>query len=171
MTSPVDYLLAAMEDLLTTGAGWVDLQLFGDGITVYRGDAPVEAPVPLLAIGQAGPCRERHNQGSGMWEIPVSARLVLDRNGGLGDTEAEIAASVRSYADDLEAILTLPLLIDPEEPDGAFSTPDQRLTTDDLHVWDITEVEVDADTEMEGDPVCEVRFTAFCAHAAKIVTP
>ena len=171
MTSPVDHLLSSMEDLLTTGATWVDLSLFGNPVVVYRGDAPVEAPVPLLAIGQAGACKERHVQGSGLWEIPVFARLVLDRNGLLGDTEAEIAASIKSYADDMEAILTLPLLIDPDEPDGAFSTPEQRLTTDDIHVWEISEVEIDADTEMDGDPVCEVRFTAFCAHADKVVTP
>ena len=169
MTSPVDQLLSAIEDLLSTGAGWITLGLFDDDVLIYRGDAPVELPTPHVAIAQAGPCKERHVQGSGLWEIPVSARLVLDRNGLLGDTEAEIAASIKSYADDLEAILTLPLLIDPDDGDAGTSTPEQRLTNSDIHVWKISEVEVDADTEMDGDPVCEVRFTAFCAHESKII--
>ncbi len=168
MTSPVDPLLSSMETLLSTGAGWITLGLF-DPDLIYRGDAPVELPTPHLALCQAGPCKERHVQGRGLWEIPVSARLVLDRNGDLGDTPAEIEAS-KSYADDLEAILTMNLRTDPDDEDAGFSTPEERLTDDDIHVWEIFDVEVDADTEMDGDPVCEVKFTAFCTHKSLIIS-
>ena len=170
MTSPIDQLLNSMESLLSTGAGWVTLGLF-DPDLIYRGDAPVELPTPHLAIAQDGACKERHKQGSGLWEVPVFARLTLDRNGILGDTEAEIAASIKSYADDMEALLTMPLLIDPEDENAGISTPEERLTTADIHVWELSNVEVDADTEMDGDPVCEVRFTAFCTHAANVIYP
>ena len=92
------------------------------------------------------------------------ARLVLDRDGALGDTPQEVADSVRAYADDLEAALTMELLLDPEAPEAGTSTAEQRLTTDSLHVWKVFDVEVDADTELDGDPVCVVRFTAFCQY-------
>ena len=168
MTSPIDPLLDSMETLLTTGSGFVELGLF-DTDMIYRGDAPVDLPTPHLAIAQDGPCKERHKQGSGLWEVPVFARLTLDRNGDLGDTEAEIAASVKSFADDMEALLTMPLLLDPDDEDAGISTPEERLTTEAIHVWEISNVEVDADTEIDGDPVCEIRFTAFCAHTATII--
>ena len=138
--------------------------------SIYRGDAPISAPGQMVALCQAGPVKERHKQGSGLWEIPVSARVVFDRNGQIGDTEEEITASIKSYADDLEAVLTMSLLIDSADAGAGSSTPEQRLTTALVHVWELSEVTVEADTEMEGDPVCEVQFTAFCCHAGMIVT-
>lgn len=172
MTSPVDYLLTQMEELLVNGS--VDYNIpapfpTSGTIPVYRGDAPVTMGLPLLALCQDGPCKERHVQGSGLWEIPVSARLVLDRNGILGDTPEEIAASIRSYSDDMEAILTMPLRLDENDESAGFSTPEQRLSSDDVHVWEISEVSIEADTELEGDPVCEVKFTAFCCHAERVI--
>ncbi len=172
MTSPADQLLSAMETLLYSGREDYGIPAtFGaaSGIPIYRGDTPTELPTPNLGLSQAGACKERHVQGSGLWEVPVSARLVLDRNGALGETEAEIAASIRSYADDLEAVLTLKLRIDADDEDAGFSTPEQRLTNDDIHIWEIFDVEIEADNEMDGDPVCEVKFTAFCAHAGLII--
>ena len=172
MTSPVDYLLSQMEELLVNGS--VDYGIpavfptSGD-IPVYRGDAPLTMPLPVLALCQDGACKERHLQGSGLWEIPVSARLALDRNGTLGDTPAEVAASIRSYADDLEAVLTMKLRLDDTDESAGFSTPEERLSSDDVHVWEISEVSIEADTELEGDPVCEVKFTAFCCHAGKVI--
>ena len=168
MTSPVDPLLTSLETLLTTGSGWLALGLF-DPDWIYRGDAPVELPTPHLALCQNGACKERHKQGSGLWEVPVSVRLVLDRNGILGDTPEEIEESIRSYADDMEAILTMNLRLDPDDEEAGFSTPEERMTDESIHVWEIFGVEVEADTETDGDPVCEIKFTAFCAHAALII--
>ena len=172
MTSPVDQLLSAMEALLVDGNVTYGIPAVfpaSAAIQVFRSDAPVSAPLPLLALCQDGPCKERHLQGSGLWEIPVSARLVLDRCGILGDTPEEIAASIRSYSDDMEAVLTMPLRLDENNEAAGVSTPEQRLTTSDVHVWEISEVSVEADTELEGDPVCEVKFTAFCCHAGKVI--
>ena len=172
MTSPVDQLLSAMETLLLNGSTAYNLPATfppSSAIQVFRSDAPVSAPLPLLALCQAGPCKERHLQGSGLWEIPVSARLVLDRNGTLGNTADQIEASIRSYSDDMEAILTMPLRINVNNESAGFSTPEQRLTTASLHVWEIFDVSVEADTELEGDPVCEVKFTAFCCHEGKVI--
>jgi hypothetical protein len=172
MTSPVDQLLSAMETLLLNGSATYNLPATfpaNSAIQVFRSDAPVSAPLPLLALCQAGPCKERHLQGSGLWEIPVSARLVLDRNGTLGNTADQIEASIRSFSDDMEAILTMPLRLDQNNEAAGFSTPEQRLTTSLIQVWEIYDVSVEADTELEGDPVCEVKFTAFCCHKGKVI--
>ena len=172
MTSPVDQLLSAMETLLLNGSATYNLPATfpsNSAIQVFRSDAPVSAPLPLLALCQAGPCKERHLQGSGLWEIPVSARLVLDRNGTLGNTADQIEASIRSFSDDMEAILTMPLRINVNNEAAGFSTPEQRLTTSLIQVWEIYDVSVEADTELEGDPVCEVKFTAFCCHKGKVI--
>lgn len=172
MTSPVDQLLSAMETLLLNGSATYNLPATfpaNSAIQVFRSDAPVSAPLPLLALCQAGPCKERHLQGSGLWEIPVSARLVLDRNGTLGNTADQIEASIRSFSDDMEAILTMPLRLDQNNEAAGFSTPEQRLTTALIQVWEIYDVSVEADTELEGDPVCEVKFTAFCCHKGKVI--
>jgi hypothetical protein len=172
MTSPVDQLLSAMETLLLNGSAIYNLPATfpaNSAIQVFRSDAPVSAPLPLLALCQAGPCKERHLQGSGLWEIPVSARLVLDRNGTLGNTADQIEASIRSFSDDMEAILTMPLRINVNNEAAGFSTPEQRLTTSLIQVWEIYDVSVEADTELEGDPVCEVKFTAFCCHKGKVI--
>ena len=172
MISPVDQLLSAMETLLVTGNSTYNIPATfpaNSAIQVFRSDAPVTAALPLLALCQDGPCKERHLQGSGLWEIPVSARLVLDRNGTLGNTAGQIEASIRSFSDDMEAVLTMPLRLDPNNEAAGFSTPEQRLTTALIQVWEISDVSVEADTELEGDPVCEVKFTAFCCHADKVI--
>jgi hypothetical protein len=172
MISPVDQLLSAMETLLVTGNSTYNIPATfptSSAIQVFRSDAPVTAALPLLALCQDGPCKERHLQGSGLWEIPVSARLVLDRNGTLGNTADQIEASIRSFSDDMEAVLTMPLRLDPNNEAAGFSTPEQRLTTASIQVWEISDVSVEADTELEGDPVCEVKFTAFCCHADKVI--
>ncbi len=173
MIAPVEQLLNSIEALLTTGVDAYGLPaLFPtDGpIPVFRGDSLVTTPVPHCIIYQAGPCKERHKQGSGLWEIPMGAKLIMDRNGlDIGDSADDVAADIRTYAGDLESILTSELLMESGNPGAGSSLPEQRLTTDEIHVWEISDVEVMADTEAEGDPSCEVNFTAFCTYAERII--
>ncbi len=93
----------------------------------------------------------------------------MSRNGEDGDTPTDVEEGFRAYGDDLEAFLTLPLRLDPDDEDAGQSTPEERLTDAAIHVWEISDVEVVSDTELEGDPVAEVTFTAFCCHASKII--
>lgn len=173
MIAPVEQLLNSMETLLTEGSDTYGLPgLFpSDGsIRVFRGDSLVATPVPHCALYQAGPAKERHKQGSGLWEIPMGAKLIMDRNGlDIGDSAADAAADIRTFSGDMEAILTADLLINSADPGDGQSTPEQRLTTSEIHVWEISDVEVVADTEAEGDPSCEVNFTAFCTYAERII--
>lgn len=167
MTAPVPQLLSSIETLLTTGSGWISEGLF-DADWIYRGEALVEVTPPMVIIAQAGPAKERHVQGIGLWEIPVTVRYIMSRNGDDGDTPTDVEDAFRAYGDDLEGFLTLPLLIDPDDVDAGQSTPEERMSDDDIHVWEISDVEVNSDTELEGDPVAEVTFTAFCCHASKL---
>jgi hypothetical protein len=100
----------------------------------------------------------------------MGAKLIMDRNGRtIGQSAADVAADVRSYSGDMESIFSSDLLINAVDPSDGQSTPEQRLTTEEIHVWEISDVEVMADTEAEGDPSCEVNFTAFCTYAGRII--
>lgn len=169
MTSPLAPLLASIESLLKHGRDSYGIPATFEDIPVYRGDQLDSVNTPFVQISQDGPAKERHVKGSGVWEIPISVRLVLDANGDLGDSPQEIEESIRAYADDLEAVLTRNLRLNPMDEADGYSTPEERLVTDALHVWEIIEVEVSVDTEMDDDPVCEVTFTAVCSHAATII--
>ncbi len=163
MTAPVPQLLDSMETLLTTGAGWVSEGLFPVD-WIFRGDAPVEASPPMVILAQAGPTQERHVQGRGLWEIPVTARFTMSRNGADGDTPTDVEDAFREYGDNMEALLTRAF-----DAGNGYSTAEERLTDAGIHIWKIYDVEVVSDTELEGDPVAEVTFTAFCCHASKII--
>ena len=168
MNAPVSHLLASVATLLADGSTTYGIPaafVAADGIPVYRGDQPLTIDPPFVQVCQAGPAKERHVQGSGLWEIPVSAKLIVDRNGGVGDSEADVEESFRALSDELEGVLTRLLTGDVE------STPEQRLTNAEVHVWAISNVEVAEDKEMDGDPSCEVTFTAFCSYAERIIIP
>jgi hypothetical protein len=173
MIAPAEQLTDSIHALLTEGVAAYGLPAVfppDGGIAVYRGDTMVETPIPHVAIYQAGPAKERHVQGSGLWEIPMGAKLILDRNGDAINQSAEdVAADMRTLSGDMEAVLTMALLVDSGDPEGASSTPEQRLTTATLHAWEVYDVEVSADTEAEGDPSCEVNFTVFCGHAGQVI--
>lgn len=168
--SPIHLLLDALESLLV--AGRVAPHLFpcpalfpvSGGIPIIRGDADVACEAPLCAIAQIGPVSERHAPMSGLWDVPVSARLVLLARQE-GQTVGDHQATLQSYATDMEAILTGPLAIDPDgdhtDPEN-WSTPAQRLTTAALTVHDIHKVSIEQDVEDNGDIVLELKLTAFC---------
>jgi hypothetical protein len=168
--SPIHLLLDALESLLTSGRADPHLYpcpaLFppDSSIPIIRGDADLATQAPLCAIAQIGPAAERHAPLSGLWDIPVSARLVLLARDD-SQTIAEHQATLQSYATDLEGILTSALVIDPDgdptDPEN-WSTPAQRLTTPTLTVHDIFKVFVEQDTEDNGDLVLELKLTAFC---------
>jgi len=169
--SPIHLLLDALESLLTLGRSAPHLYpapaLFppDSSIPIIRGDADITAEAPLCAIAQIAASSERHASMSGLWDIPVSARLVLLAR----DESQPLAAhqeTIQSYAADLEGILTSAMVIDPEgdptDPEN-WSSPAQRLTTPDLRVHDIYKVSLESDTEDNGDIVLELKFTAFCS--------
>ena len=169
--SPIHLLLDALETLLTEGRESPHLfpapAVFPpeSSIPIIRGDADVATQAPLCAIAQNGPASERHAPMSGLWEVPVSARLVLlarDES----ETVADHQATIQSYATDLEGALTSALVIDeegdPTDPEN-WSTPAQRLTTSALTVHDVFKVALESDTEDNGDIVLELKFTAFCS--------
>ena len=173
MITPIEELLDSIHTMLTAGVAAYGLPAVlpvAGGIAVYRGDTLVSTPIPHCVIYQAGPAKERHKQGSGLWEIPVGAKLIMDRNGRvIGQSAADVAADIRTISEDIEAVLTQDLLITSGNQDGGSSTPEQRLTTAAIHVWEVSDVEVMADTEAEGDPSCEINLTVFCTQTARVI--
>lgn len=168
MTSPVDHLITSIQVLLSTDLGFGIPVIFppdGD-IQIFRGDVPDEFQSGNVVITQDGPAKERHKL-SRTWDIPVKVSVCLPRGGELGDTPEEVAETIRSYADDIEAVLTMPLLIETGEPE--YTTAAQRLSNADLYVWDVFNVEVAADDSMDGNPMCEVSFTVHCAHDSTVI--
>lgn len=172
MIAPTEKIIDSIESLLTVGNSAYGIPAVlptSGGFLVYRGDAAVTAPPPMAIISQIGPSKERHNQTSGIWEIPMAVRLIFDRNGTIGQTEAQIDAFIKTISDDVEAALTMRLLIDPLVPATGQSSPEQRLSNTQVYVWDLTGVEVEQDSEMDGDPTCEIRFTCVCAHKQEVI--
>lgn len=172
MIAPTEKIIDSIESLLINGNATYGIPAVlpvSGGFLVYRGDAAVTAPPPMAIIAQAGAAKERHNQTSGIWEIPMAVRLIFDRNGTLGQTEAQIEAYIKTLSDDVEAVLTMRLLINPITPTAGQSSPEQRLSNANVYVWDLTGVEVEQDAEMDGDPVCEIRFTCVCAHKQEVI--
>ncbi len=168
MTAPVDQLLSSIQALLSTDLGFGIPVIFPTAgeIQIFRGDEPEEYEVGNVVVYQDGAAKERHKL-SKCWDIPVKVSVTIDRSGSLGDTPQEVAESIRSYADDIEAVLTMNLLIEAGEPE--FTTAPQRLSNDDLYVWDIFNVEVAADDTISDHPSCEVSFTVFCSHDSNVI--
>lgn len=172
MIAPASKLIDSIENLLINGNATYGIPAvlpISGCFLVYRGDAAITAPPPMAIIAQASAAKERHNQTSGIWEIPMAVKLIFDRNGTLGQTEDQIGAYIKSISDDVEAVLTMRLLIDPIIPSTGQSSPEQRLSNTNVYVWDLTEVTVEQDTEMDGDPSCEIRFTCVCAHKQEVI--
>ena len=173
MIAPSDKLLDSIESLLINGNATYGIPAVlpaSGGFLVFRSDAPVSAPPPMVIVAQVGPAKERHVQTCGIWEMPMAVKLIFDRNGTLGQTESQIAEYIKTVSQDVEAVLTMPLLVDPLLPNGAQSTAEQRLSTTQIYVWELTGAEVKEDVEMEGDPSCEIIFTAVCAHKQQVIS-
>ncbi len=175
MTAPVPQLLNSMETLLRDGRpeyGILPMFPLDSGVTIYRSDALTEAAPPMVILAQTDAAKELHKRGSGMWDIPVSAKYIMSRNGDDGDTPTDVEDIFRDFGDKLEALFAMDLLLVPDDQDGGFSTPEERLTTEEIHVFrpdGIMDHQVMSDTELDGDPSAEITFTARCAHASKII--
>ena len=167
MTAPIKQLLNAIKALLTEGhATYNPPVLFPETgeIRVYRGDVDCQLEAPFCHISQIGPAKERHEANSGLWEIPVSARMVIlskDDN----QTAEEHDTILDDYATDLEGVLSHILYNDPDDHPAGSNLPQERLSTTEVQVWDVYDVQVEQDVEDSGDLVIEVKFTCFCGYS------